>query len=153
MLFWQLFLDYFFFRKYDTTYDLIKHGYDIQMKTHTTHSFSHHLGQNLRKMRESRGHTQKEIAKILNVSFQQIQKYETGQNRLPIDKLLHLKHFYAVSFQTFFYGLIPHKDAEHRNKRFQHIHTQFLAIRDQNLKHRIYKIIEVMMEDRIHKDS
>jgi len=63
------------------------------------------IGQNLRELRLKSQLTQKKIAHELNVSFQQIQKYETGKNRLPIEHLLKLKHLYDVPFDVFFQGL------------------------------------------------
>ena len=37
---------------------------------------------------KTRGLTQTELAKRIFVTFQQVQKYEQGKNRVPIDKLL-----------------------------------------------------------------
>jgi sodium/proline symporter len=56
-------------------------------------------------LRLENGLTQKDIANVLGVSFQQVQKYETGQNKLPIESLLYLKGYYGTSFETFFAGL------------------------------------------------
>ncbi len=73
-------------------------------KSHTTDEFSQNLGRNLRRIRCNKGLTQKAVASVLSVSFQQIQKYETGQNRIPIEKLLTLKVFYGIDFESFFKG-------------------------------------------------
>lgn len=40
--------------------------------------------------------SQSDIAKILNVSFQQIQKYETGYNQIPITKLNIISNFFKI---------------------------------------------------------
>lgn len=45
------------------------------------------LGQLLRLHRKSAGLSQQELALGAGISFQQIQKYETGQNRLSISRL------------------------------------------------------------------
>ena len=63
------------------------------------------IGRNLKRLRLENGLTQKDIANVLGVSFQQVQKYETGQNKLPIESLLYLKGYYGTSFETFFIGL------------------------------------------------
>lgn len=60
------------------------------------------IGDNLRWLRKDRGYTQKMIARHLGVSFQQVQKYETGQNKIPIEKLYQLKHMYQISYDVFF---------------------------------------------------
>ena len=62
------------------------------------------VGHNLRDLRQDYGFTQKAIADELGISFQQVQKYETGQNKLPIESLLLLKKFYNVPFEDFFVG-------------------------------------------------
>lgn len=63
------------------------------------------IGRNIRIMREAKGYSQKEIGKILKISFQQIQKYEAGSNRVPAEKLFLLQRLYGVPFSRFFDGL------------------------------------------------
>ncbi len=46
-----------------------------------------HVGQKLRKRRLELGMTQPELARAVGVRFQQIQKYETGQNRIAASRL------------------------------------------------------------------
>ena len=51
------------------------------------------IGQRIKKARvgDKVGHTimtQTKLAKAIGVTFQQVQKYEKGVNRVPIDKLL-----------------------------------------------------------------
>lgn len=55
-------------------------------------------------MRQEAGLSQMKVGKILGVSFQQIQKYETGSNRLPVEKLYVLKHLYDAPYERFFEG-------------------------------------------------
>ncbi|MCB1651973.1 MAG: helix-turn-helix transcriptional regulator [Alphaproteobacteria bacterium] len=63
------------------------------------------IGLNVKRLRKAAGHSQKYLAGILNVSFQQVQKYEKGRNRLPVEKLYMLKNYYDVPYETFFAGL------------------------------------------------
>ena len=67
------------------------------------------IGRNLRHLREKAGLAQKDIAAVLGVSFQQVQKYESGRNHLPMDKLLVLKAFYGVGYEVFFSGITTQK--------------------------------------------
>jgi transcriptional regulator with XRE-family HTH domain len=62
------------------------------------------IGMNLRHLRRQAGLTQLDIGKSLDVTFQQVQKYEAGQNRLPIEKLYLLKHLYKIPYEDFFNG-------------------------------------------------
>jgi transcriptional regulator with XRE-family HTH domain len=54
------------------------------------------IGKNLKNLREIQGCSQRQIADILGVTFQQVQKYEKGANRLPLDKLHALKIFKGI---------------------------------------------------------
>lgn len=60
------------------------------------------IGLNLMKARIVNGLSQSDLAKVLNVSYQQIQKYERGLNRIPLDKLLVANDFLGVSLLDVF---------------------------------------------------
>jgi len=63
------------------------------------------IGENLKALRLSHGYSQRQIAAELGTSFQQVQKYEKGQNRIPVEKLYRLKFFLNVPYSSFFDGL------------------------------------------------
>lgn len=65
--------------------------------------FDKRLGEKLREMRKARGITQQTLAKRLGVTFQQIQKYEFGMNRLCVERLLKI----AEALGTPYAELIP----------------------------------------------
>ncbi|NCC21904.1 MAG: XRE family transcriptional regulator [Alphaproteobacteria bacterium] len=56
----------------------------------------------LRSARLSRGRSQQEVAKVLGVTFQQIQKYETGANRISAGKLFLIAKFLKMPITDFF---------------------------------------------------
>jgi transcriptional regulator with XRE-family HTH domain len=58
--------------------------------------FYRELGRNLRVARVASGKNQSEIAEHLDVSFQQVQKYENGTNRIPVDRLISLAAYLEV---------------------------------------------------------
>ena len=58
--------------------------------------FYHDLGRNLRVARSAAGKNQTEIAEHLDVTYQQIQKYEKGKDRIPIDRLVSLAAYLEV---------------------------------------------------------
>ena len=61
-----------------------------------------HLGKRLRFRRTSLGLTQTQVAQAINVTFQQIQKYEKGTNGVSSARLLQLANFLKVQIQFFF---------------------------------------------------
>ena len=53
--------------------------------------------ENLKKIREQKQKSQKQIAEILNITQQQYHLYERGKRKLPIDGLIILCNYYNVS--------------------------------------------------------
>lgn len=70
-----------------------------------SHPVDVHVGQKLKSLRLSRGQTQTEIAVGLGISFQQVQKYELGRNRISASKLFEISRILDVSPAYFFDGL------------------------------------------------
>ena len=65
-------------------------------------SFNTHLGKRLRMRRLSLGLTQTKVANAINVTFQQIQKYEKGTNGVSSIRLLQLSNYLKVPINYFF---------------------------------------------------
>ena len=65
-------------------------------------NFNKHLGAKLRMRRLSLGLTQTKVAKAINVTFQQIQKYEKGTNGVSSIRLLQLSNYLKVPINYFF---------------------------------------------------
>ncbi len=65
-------------------------------------SFNVHLGRKLRMRRLSLGLTQTKVAQAINVTFQQIQKYEKGTNGVSSNRLMQLSQFLKVPIIYFF---------------------------------------------------
>ena len=59
----------------------------------------------MRARRELRGLPQKELARQLSISFQQVQKYESGANRISASKMWQLCDVLEVAPGYFFEGL------------------------------------------------
>ena len=60
------------------------------------------VGQRVRAVRELRGLTQNDLAKATGVTFQQIQKYERGTNRVSASRLMLISHALGQPVSTFF---------------------------------------------------
>lgn len=63
------------------------------------------IGFNLRRLRTVRGHTLNQLADFLGVTYQQVQKYESGANRLSSENMFKLCGLMGVEPQAFFNGL------------------------------------------------
>ena len=63
--------------------------------------FTKIVGLQLKKIRLMRGYTQTRVAKAINITFQQIQKYERGTNEVKSINLKKLSEYFDVSFDYF----------------------------------------------------
>ncbi|WP_152047925.1 helix-turn-helix domain-containing protein [Aureimonas psammosilenae] len=61
-----------------------------------------HVGNRLRLLRLQKGMTQEELGSLVGVSYQQIQKYETGSNRISASRLYFLAMQLSVGPEYFF---------------------------------------------------
>src|SRR4029077_21153148 len=62
------------------------------------------IGNLIRAQRRSKALTQTELGKAVGISFQQIQKYENGVNRVPSARLAQIAKLLDVSLSDFFEG-------------------------------------------------
>ena len=60
------------------------------------------VGRNVRLWRIARGFSQQELANRLGVTFQQLQKYEVGHNRMSTGRLVTAAAVLAVPLSAFF---------------------------------------------------
>ena len=67
-------------------------------------NFNKHLGNKLKLRRLALGLTQTKVAKAINVTFQQIQKYEKGTNGVSSIRLLQLSNYLKIPINYFFEG-------------------------------------------------
>tara|TARA_B100000214_G_C23671930_1_gene492347 strand:+ start:271 stop:636 length:366 start_codon:yes stop_codon:yes gene_type:complete len=80
-------------------------------------NFNIHLGKKLRMRRLSLGLTQTKVANAINVTFQQIQKYEKGTNGVSSSRLIQLSKYLKVPVTYFFedfaeYNVSPDSGSE-----------------------------------------
>lgn len=61
-----------------------------------------HVGQRLKKRRKQLGYSQEYLANKCGITFQQIQKYERGQNRMGSSRLYQICQILEVPITYFF---------------------------------------------------
>ena len=62
------------------------------------------VGQNIRIIRQDRGMSQTELGRKIDVTFQQVQKYENGTNRVGSGRLFKIASTFGVPITAFFEG-------------------------------------------------
>lgn len=83
-------------------------------RTGDTHPVDRHVGQAVRLRRKVLGVSQQALAERLGITFQQVQKYETGANRISASTLHGVAEALAVPVSAFFEGLpaAPAREAD-----------------------------------------
>ncbi len=69
------------------------------------HRVDIHVGQKIRQRRWLTGMTQQKLAELVGIKFQQIQKYETGANRVSASRLWDIADALGIDVAFFFEGL------------------------------------------------
>lgn len=69
------------------------------------HDVDVHVGKRIRHRRWMIGMTQQQLAEKVGIKFQQIQKYETGMNRVSASRLWDIAQAVDVPVSFFFEGL------------------------------------------------
>lgn len=114
-------------------------------KSAQTH-LSKTLGESLRKLREINHMTQDDIAEKLGVSYQQVQKYESGKNRISIETLIALKNIFGVPF-NYFLKQIEEDIPEDEQKSFlygTYLSKQIQKVKSDQDRSKIIKVVDIL---------
>ncbi|KZY48554.1 transcriptional regulator [Roseovarius sp. HI0049] len=79
------------------------------------HPVDVHVGKRIRHRRWLVGMTQQQLAQSVGIKFQQIQKYETGANRVSASRLWDIAESLDVDVSFFFEGLTTEDEAQQEN--------------------------------------
>lgn len=77
----------------------------IEARTLAEETIKSHIGYRLRLLRKRRGLTQGNLGSAVGVTFQQIQKYECGENTISAHRLWRLARAMDLQVSEFYYGL------------------------------------------------
>jgi transcriptional regulator with XRE-family HTH domain len=111
-----------------------------------------HIGIRLKQKRIEKNLTQTKVAKALNVTFQQIQKYEKGTNGLSASRMQALSNYFKVPISYFFEGFTEFK--EEFNLENNRINIEFLnkLITSLSTEYR-QKLIELIKDNKNENDQ
>ena len=109
-------------------------------------NFNRHLGAKLRIRRLALGLTQTKVAQAINVTFQQIQKYEKGTNGISSLRIMQLANFLKVPVVYFYEGFVSYEGETYANETIENFNYSFLAKLFSGLsleqKEKIYQILK-----------
>lgn len=126
--------------------------------TKRTTDFDTLLGARLRAARIARSMTQEAIADRLNISFQQVQKYENGRNRVSAGRLVEFAKHYERPPEWFLSGLAPAGDNQLdlgtralATAAGRELIEAYLAIDDPHLRATLVRMARNMAEASAHR--
>jgi len=111
-----------------------------------------YIGIKIRQKRIELNLTQTKVARALNVTFQQIQKYEKGTNGLSASRMQALSNYFKVPISYFFDGFTEFK--EEFNLENNLINIEFLnkLITSLSTEYR-QKLIELIKDNKNENDQ
>ena len=103
-----------------------------------------HVGQKVREARAVKGMSQSDLGKILGISFQQVQKYEKGTNRIGSSRLWDIASILETSISYFFEGLDSEAEANVKSipRRTIELANQIDSIPDDNIRNQVLNLIK-----------
>ncbi|MDA5195085.1 helix-turn-helix domain-containing protein [Govanella unica] len=110
-----------------------------------------YVGERLRERRSMMGYTQESLANHLKLSHQQVQKYETGANRISAGRLYELAKTLGVNVSYFFDGFdegAPITEQKHggTNRSAIEIAQNFSEIKDPSVKSTLSSLVKMLAQ-------
>jgi transcriptional regulator with XRE-family HTH domain len=109
------------------------------------------IGARVRSLREGRRMSQTTLGAAIGVSFQQVQKYERGANRIAASTLFQIARILGVSPSDFFEHLQPGSDAVEASRlsdpETRTLLQGFARIRSAKVRGKIVDLVETLSAD------
>lgn len=108
------------------------------------HKTDVYVGARLREARILNRLTQTDLANRLGISFQQVQKYEKGTNRIGASRLFEMTGALGVSVSFFFEGLSENRSPEPKLSRLSlYIAMEIEELKDQSVRENFLYLLKL----------
>lgn len=107
-----------------------------------------HVGDRIRRRRVMLGLTQEQLGEALGISYQQIQKYETGANRVSAGRLFMISQILEVGIATLFDGLGEEveRDASNTSRHVIELVRAFSKISDEKVRSSVMSLVRTLSD-------
>jgi|TARA_B100001971_G_scaffold209369_2_gene232829 transcriptional regulator with XRE-family HTH domain len=129
-------------------------------KANGPHPIDVHVGNRIKARRNVMGLSQQDLGEALELTYQQVQKYENGMNRVVSSRLYMLSKILKVTISYFFEGFEgakqpgfsdggqakfegPDEDVMNKKETFDLVRAYY-QIKDKNLRHQILEMAKAM---------
>lgn len=107
-----------------------------------------HVGARVRLRRTQIAMSQDKLARLIGISFQQLQKYENGANRISASRFVHLSRALGVPVSWFFEGIgngnTPAEPDPTQTREAIELVRAYNSIQDPKLRRRAMSLIRAM---------
>lgn len=101
------------------------------------------VGNKIKEIRKSKKISQSKLGEIIGITFQQVQKYENGTNRISISRLYDIAQALNIQIEKLIsQDAINESNAEQSNEKADKFANIFASIEDENTKSSILSLIE-----------
>jgi transcriptional regulator with XRE-family HTH domain len=118
-------------------------------------AFDRKVGAKMRMLRIQNGMTQKALAKKLEITFQQVQKYESGKNKMHAERLWRLSQIFGVPLsywanegekgaQPAKANVLPPDDPAQPDRRAMHLVYYFLRIENRQTRNLLFSLAKLL---------
>lgn len=131
----------------------------------TANAVDKRIGQKVRTRRLEVSMSQERLAELLGVTFQQVQKYEKGVNRIAASRLFDISSALDVPVAHFFDGLTPARAgvAEGQGESFLYdtlstpeglqLVSMFASIKNPRVRRRVLDLVRALTEEESGADA
>ena len=124
-----------------------------------------HVGGRVRMRRKMLGMSQEKLGEALGLTFQQVQKYEQGTNRMGASRLQHIAHILQIPVPFFFEGAPQDTGQFEGNGKAaspayvdeflassdgRALTKAFMRIKDRGMRRRIVELVEELAGDNLN---
>lgn len=120
------------------------------MNKNMFHPIDLHVGKRIRFKRKMIGLTQSDLGGKVDLTFQQIQKYEKGENRVSASKLYQIAQILDTNVSFFFDGYndtVSKREEITDDKQSVDLVTSFKSIKNPKVKKRIMMLIDSVIDE------
>lgn len=123
------------------------------------------LGQRVRARRLELSMSQEKLAELLGVTFQQVQKYEKGVNRIAASRLFDISSALELPVARFFEGLTPVRGAGVQEEGASFVHDAlatpegmqlvalFSSIQNPKVRRRVVELVRALADEASQGDD
>jgi len=104
------------------------------------------IGEKIRRLRLTKGLSQKDLAGYVGVTYQQIQNYEKGKSKIPVDRLIRIAEALEVSLDYFLKEFDNNQDKVPESE-LALLQTYYKNISSEKIRKQILSLLHTLAEE------